>query len=392
MAVPPGLEWVTMFEGVQTLEARIALTAAILVLGAVAVKFVSPALVRWLRAGLDRSLENESMRGFAEGLDRYAPWWLSIRLLIRILQVAVVSISTVLLLLLWGQLDLVIALLGLATVSMPTVAQFAITLAVFLVAYISIDVVGRWLTGVTERSEQFSRHQEEVAYRVLQIVVLTGAGLVVLSLWGADLGGLLIGAGFLGIVAGMAAQQTLGSLIAGFVLMFSRPFEIGDWVEIGDEEGIVTEITIVNTRLENFDGEFVVLPNDVVGNETIINRSMKGRLRIRVEVGIDYEADPDEAQEVAVEALKEVDEILAVPRPQAVTSRLADSAVVLELRFWIDKPSARRRAYATSAAIRAVKDAFDEAGIKIPFPQRELMGREESSGFRVIDSGEPASK
>ncbi len=88
----------------------------------------------------------------------------------------------------------------------------------------------------------------------------------------------------------MAARQTLGSLLAGFMLMFARPFEIGDWVEIEEKEGIVTDISIVNTRIQTFDGEYVMIPNDTVGGSTIVNRSRKGRLRLEVDVGIDYDA------------------------------------------------------------------------------------------------------
>jgi small-conductance mechanosensitive channel len=385
MAAPAGFEWLGFLQGMSAVEERVAVSAVILVLAAVVARLLAPVLARGLDIGrrvLER-WETETL----QTLSRYQPWWASLRLVVRLLQLAVLGLAALALLAVWGQLSVAVTVLGLASVSMPFVVQVLVTIVIFVTAILAMDVLGRWLAGITKRSEQFSRHQEEIAFRVLQIVVLTGAGLVALSLWGVDLGGLLIGAGFLGIVAGMAAQQTLGSLIAGFVLMFSRPFEIGDWVQIGDQEGIVTEITIVNTRLENFDGEFVVLPNDKVGNSTIVNRSMKGRLRIRVEVGIDYDADPERAQTVAVDALKAVEEILTVPRPKALTRQLADSSVVVELRFWIDKPSARRRAQATSAAIRAVKAAYEEAGIKIPYPQREVSDRPEAGGFRVLESG-----
>ncbi|MFB6266509.1 MAG: mechanosensitive ion channel family protein [Halodesulfurarchaeum sp.] len=389
MATPPGFEWFDVLRGFGTLEARIVLSVSVVLLALILVGKLAPATVHWLNQLFERSLEQGDLQETLETLREYTPWWLSARSVIRVIQVAVVGVTVLAILAVWGQLALVATLLGLLSISMPALIQLALTVGLFVLAYVAIDIVDTWLTGLTDRSERFSKHQEEVAFRVLQIVVLGAVGMMALSVWGIDLGGLLVGAGFLGIVVGMAARQTLGSLIAGFVLMFSRPFEIGDWVRIGEEEGIVTEISIVNTRLENFDGEFVVLPNDIVSNSTIVNRSKKGRLRLRIEVGIDYDADPDRAQEVAIAALKDVDRILTVPRPQAVTRRLGDSAVVIELRFWIDKPSARRRAQAISAAVRAVKRAFDEEGIKIPFPQREVTGREEAGGFRVVDSRGP---
>ncbi len=256
----------------------------------------------------------------------------------------------------------------------------------FLVGvYVGTGVIHRAVSRFVKRTEGISDHQAEITYRIIQISVYVIALVVVLNLWGIKLGGLLIGAGFAGIVLGMAARQTLGAVIAGLVLMFSRPFEIGDWVKIGDKDGIVTDITIVNTRLQTFDGEYVMLPNDLVGSDEVVNRSRKGRLRIHVEVGIDYTADVDEAMELAKEAMNDVDDILTVPRPQVVLKEFGDSAIVLDLRFWIDKPSARRMWRAQTAVISAVKSAFDEAGVKIPFPQREVSGRAETGGFRVSE-------
>jgi small-conductance mechanosensitive channel len=165
--------------------------------------------------------------------------------------------------------------------------------------------------------------------------------------------------------------------------MFARPFEIGDWVEIGDREGIVTEISIVNTRIQTFDGEYAMVPNDTVGSSEVINRTRKGRLRIQVDVGGVVHTDVEEAIDVAVEAMRDVDDVLAVPQPMAVLKGFGDSSIVLNLRFWIDKPSARRKWRAQTAVIAAVKSAFDREGITIPFPQRVVSGRSGERGFRA---------
>jgi len=262
-----------------------------------------------------------------------------------------------------------------------------VLLAVVILAttYALTGFVGHIIGEFTGKRSSISEHQREIIYRLTQVGLYTLALLVVIGLFTRDLGSLLVGAGFLGIVVGMAARQTLGAVLAGFVLMFSRPFEIGDWVEIGEREGIVTDITIFTTRIQTFDGEYVMLPNDEVSGQPIINRTRKGRLRIEVEVGIDYDDDPEEAAALARETVKELDEVLQVPTPQVVGKRFGDSAIVLGVRVWIDNPSARRMWRARTAVIEAVTDAYDEAGIKIPFPQRELMGRTEEGGFAVAD-------
>ncbi|MFB6281788.1 MAG: mechanosensitive ion channel family protein [Haloferacaceae archaeon] len=243
-------------------------------------------------------------------------------------------------------------------------------------AYALVGFVRRIVDEVIGRRDDVSEHQREILYRLAQVAVYALVGLTVLTLFTNDPSSLLVGAGFLGIVVGMAARQTLGAMLAGFVLMFSRPFEIGDWVEIGDREGIVTGITVVNTRLRTFDGEHVMLPNDEVSSRAIVNRTRQGRLRLEVEVGVDYEADPTEAAEVAAAAIGDLTEVLSVPRPRVVIKRFGDSAVVLGVRVWIDNPSARRKWRARTAVVAAVHGAFSDEGIAIPFPQRELSARE----------------
>ena len=304
------------------------------------------------------------------------------------LAVAMLAVSVGLgVLLVWGtELGRVDAF-GFLSFEDPVSVAIRTILTVFIGigVYVFTGYVKTFIYGLTEDTESLTRHQTELLFRMTQVALYVLATLTVMSIWEINLGGLLVGAGFLGIVVGLAARQTLGSLIAGFVLMFARPFEIGDWVQIGDREGIVTEISIINTRIQTFDGEYAMLPNDTVASSEIVNRTRKGRLRIRVEVGVDYATDTDLAIDTATAAMRNVDEILTVPQPQAVLKEFGGSAVVLELRFWIDKPSSRRRWRAQTAVIGAVKSGFEREGIKIPFPQRELMSRAEEGGFRTVE-------
>ncbi|AFK20433.1 mechanosensitive ion channel family protein [Haloferax mediterranei ATCC 33500] len=272
-----------------------------------------------------------------------------------------------------------------------TLIRVSLSAAFLVGAYVLTSVLGRFIKEIASTRPEISDHQREIIYRLAQVTTYLVATAVVLGIWEVNLGGLLVGAGFLGIVVGMAARQTLGALIAGFVLMFSRPFEIGDWVEVGNHEGIVTEITVVNTRIQTFDGEFVMIPNDVVSSESLVNRSRKGRLRLDIDVGVDYETDLDHAASVAQAAVEELDEVLSVPKPQVVAKQFGDSAVVLGVRPWIDRPSARRRWRARTAAIGAIHEAFADENITIPFPQRELSGREQSGAVPLTDGPSTAA-
>ncbi|MFA9416772.1 mechanosensitive ion channel family protein [Natrinema sp. HArc-T2] len=291
----------------------------------------------------------------------------------------------------WGRTDEVQQLstnLGLAS---DDVARAIVSFLLLVVTVIVTRFVSRVIEEVFNSSSAVTAHQRKVTHRLSQVLIWTGSLVVVLGIWIEDLGSLLVGAGFLGIVLGMAARQTLGTVLAGFVLMFARPFEIGDWIEVEGDEGVVTDISIVNTQVRSFDGEYVMIPNDVIASGTVTNRSKRGRLRLEVEVGVDYETDIDRAVDLAKTAIDDVDEALATPAPRVVGKSFGDSAVVFGVRFWIDNPSARRYWNARTAAISAIKETFEAEGIKIPYPQRELTGRPEAGGFRVADERETVS-
>ncbi|ELY30060.1 small-conductance mechanosensitive channel [Halogeometricum borinquense DSM 11551] len=367
-----------------TTEARLGVTATLVVVAVGIALLFAPWVVRRIARELDeRVLSNSRVPDLVSD----ARWILPPSVIVRMLQAAIFLSTGLAILVVWGREDLAVTIVALLVSLTPVAGKVLMTAGLFVGAYVGIDALESWLTSYAAESDQINEHQEGIVFRVLQLVMLTAVTLATLAVWDAEVGNLLVGAGFLGIVVGMAARQTLGSFIAGFVLMFSRPFEIGDWVEIDGEEGIVSDVTIINTRLRNFDGETVVFPNDRVTNATITNRTRRDQLRLSVDVGVDYETDLDVAVGVAEAALEDVDVVADVPAPNVLPTTFGDSAVGLKVRFWIKHPSAPRRAKANAAVVRAIKAAFDGRGIKIPYPQRELQSREETSGF-VVRSGD----
>lgn len=252
-------------------------------------------------------------------------------------------------------------------------------------AYSFTSFIGRVIEEVARTRAQISDHHREIVYRLTQVTLYTIVGLTVVTLFTDNIGSLLVGAGFLGIVVGMAARQTLSAVIAGFVLMFSKPFEIGDWVEVGDNEGIVTRITIVNTCLQTFDGEYVMIPNDTVSSQPILNRTQKGRLRIEIEVGVDYSVRPNRAAKIAVTAVDDLSIVSMAASPEAVIKDFGDSAVLPGVRAWVDNQSVRKMWRARTAVVDTVYEAFDREGIEIPFPQRTVSRREGGVGAEAGD-------
>lgn len=361
-----------------TTEMRLAATALIVVLavgaGSVAVPRVVDRLDGAVAARRER-WEGRSPARIFERANERLPLRLIVRIFVGVVQVGLFAVSGLSILLVWGRVDLALAALALFERVVPTLVRAALTVALFLGAYVGSGVLNDVVADFAGESNRVTAHQEQLLLRIAQVSLLAVVVTTALGIWNVNLGGLLVGAGFLGIVVGLAAQQTVGALIAGFILMFSRPFEIGDWVAIGDEEGIVSEITIMNTHVRNFDGEFVVVPNDSVTDRVVTNRTRDGKLRLGVEVGVDYDADLGEACEVALEAVESADGVVRNPRPLVTPASFGDSAVVLDVRFWISPPTPQGRRRATAAVIEGVKRRFRAEGIEIPFPQRVVSER-----------------
>jgi len=280
-------------------EVQIAVSLGLVIVALGAAGLVIPRLVdqtRRVTANWTHNRFGDRVADLAERTEDVVPLTQVIAVIVRAAQFLLVVLTVLSLLIVWGQVDIAWFVIGLLESAVPTITRIAITALLLILAALGNNVLQDVITEFTTDTSHITAHQEQILTRVAQVALIVVVGIGILSVWRIEIGGILVGAGFLGIVVGMAARQTLGSLIAGFVLMFARPFEIGDWVSVGDNEGIVTKITIMNTHLRNFDGEHVVIPNDNVADRAVTNRSRDGKLRVHVEVGVDYDADPPAPQ------------------------------------------------------------------------------------------------
>ncbi|APW98735.1 mechanosensitive ion channel protein MscS [Halobiforma lacisalsi AJ5] len=263
-------------------------------------------------------------------------------------------------------------------------AQQLVTFALIATAYLAIRAVNRSIDKAAE-TKAITKHQSEVAHHVADVAIVSFVSVVILTLWGIDLTNVFIGAGALTALVALTARETLAAMLAGFILLFSRPFRVGDWIEVNETDGIVTDVTIFTTKIQTFDDTHVLVPNDEVTDSQLVNYSRNDQLRIDLEVGVDYDADLEHARSVAVEAVGGVEQIKDTPAPQAVARRFGDSAILLEVHLWIGDPTKRREHDARTAALESIHAAFDREGIDIPFPQRIHAARNDS--LRVATSG-----
>ncbi len=270
-----------------------------------------------------------------------------------------------------------------ATIDRWEAAQQIITLGIAATAYLAIRFVNRSIDTLAETSA-VTKHQSEVAHHVADVAIIAAAATVILSLWGINLTNIFLGAGAITAIVALTARETLAAMLAGFVLLFSRPFHVGDWIEVNETTGIVTDVTIFTTKIQTFDDKHVLVPNDEVTSSQLTNYSRNNQLRVEVEVGVDYDADVAQARGIIVDAVEDCEIVKDSPNPQVVTKAFGDSSILLECHVWIGNPTKRRTHDARTAVIEAVAAAFDREDISIPYPQRVHSPR--GDGFR-IESG-----
>ncbi len=246
-------------------------------------------------------------------------------------------------------------------------AELVAALVVFAFFYLLQRALVRLLRGVLERTHADAA-VSSLGIKLTRYVLLGVGLLAALQQLGVQVTSLLAGVGIAGLAVGLAAQDTIANLIAGFTLLLEKPFRIGDHVTIAGTFGQIVEIGLRSTRLRTVDMRDAFLPNKEIITQLIVNHSMTPRLRLDLPVGVSYAADLDRVREVLIAQTEGHPMIMDEPAPQAVVVALGESSVNLELRFWLR--SGRDESGVRFEILEKVKRALDAAGIEIPFPQR----------------------
>ncbi len=206
------------------------------------------------------------------------------------------------------------------------------------------------------------------AFLYFVLVMLIASG------FGVDTTSVVALVGSAGLAAGLALQGSLANFAGGVLLLMVKPFKVGDYIVQGDLEGTVSEIQMIYTYLLTLDNRKVVIPNGKLADNSLINVTAQEKRRLDIDVGISYTADLKKAKETGRKLLEQEERVLKEEDHLVVVSELADSAVILKLRFWV-----RPEDYWSTKwdMTEAVKLAFDAEGIEIPFNQVDVHIREE---------------
>ena len=233
-------------------------------------------------------------------------------------------------------------------------------------------VAGWARRGVRHALERVPRMDETLKpflAKLVWYVIMAFVLVAVLSQFGVQTTSVIAILGAAGLAIGLALQGTLANVASGVMLLFLRPFNIGDYVDAGGIAGTVVEIGLFNTEIKTRNGLCLIVPNKIIWESPITNFSRNPTRRFDITVSISYGDDVNDATDLLMGLLTGDERILDDPEPLAVVEELGDSAVIINLRAWT-------RAEDFWAAVwdlkKAIKVEFEVAGYSIPFPQRDI--------------------
>ena len=211
--------------------------------------------------------------------------------------------------------------------------------------------------------------------------------LIILQTVGINLTTLNVLAGAVGIGVGFGLQNIASNFISGLIILFERPVQVGDRIEIEGINGKVVSIGARSTHVRTNDNITIIVPNSKFISENVINWSFEGKkIRFRVPVGVAYSADINLAKKLLLKVAEENGDVLKDPKPSVRMIRFGESAIDLELWVW-SKEKLQRKAAFTSDLNFAIWEKFNANNVEIPFPQTDLHIR---SGKLKVENGEIA--
>jgi small-conductance mechanosensitive channel len=187
-------------------------------------------------------------------------------------------------------------------------------------------------------------------------------------------GDLIAGLGITSVAIGFAFKDVLQNFFAGILILWRRPFVVGDEIKVGSYEGTVEEITTRSTRVRTYDGERAVLPNGDVYTNAVLVRTAYNNRRVRLSVGIGYQDSIERARSVIREVLQKTEGVLDEPAPSVFVAEFAPSSVNMNVFFWTTSRQANVLSV-TDSAMTGIKLALDEAGIEIPYPHTVVLNQ-----------------
>jgi small conductance mechanosensitive channel len=247
--------------------------------------------------------------------------------------------------------------------------NISLFLVIVFIAWILAKIISRAVKKAVTRVQGASELLKDFMVKLTRQIIFLIGFIVALSMLEINIGPLLAAIGAAGFVIGFALQGTLSNFAAGIMILFYRPYDIGDMVEVGDTFGKVDNMTIVSTTLRTPDNQKVIVPNNMIWGDVITNVTGTATRRVDLVFGIGYDDDIPKAQSLLEEILSAHELVLKHPEPVVKVHELADSSVNFVARPWVNTGDYWDVYWDIT---RTVKERFDAAGISIPYPQQDV--------------------
>lgn len=259
--------------------------------------------------------------------------------------------------------------------------------------FVVILIISRYTNKIMQKllaKTSLQKAMRKVIARFSSILIIALGLFLVLGILnlGKTLNTILAGAGVLGLAVGLALQSALANTYSGIVLAYIKNVKNGDWIKTNDYEGEVLDINFRVTTLKQKDNNLVYIPNKLVVENPLKNFSSTPQSRVILECGVAYGSNLKQVRDLTVNTIISNFDVPETPQDVLFLYKgFGNSAINFEIRFWIESFSGLEVAMARSEAIIHLKDAFDDAGIDIPFPMRTLdFGNQLDKYFPQQDS------
>ena len=260
----------------------------------------------------------------------------------------------------------------LQTAAVTGVLRVAAVLVVFLLGRMLIRHIIRGFRAALERNRSIDKGMEQFLLSAVRFVLYAFLIMAILTVLGVPSASIAAAIASAGVAVGLALQGSLSNLAGGIILLYTRPFVVGDYVKTSGGEGFVQDIGLIYTVLRQFDNTAVSVPNSTLTNGVITNCTARNERRISFDVGIGYGADIDKARSVILDVIRNHTETDQDKAPAVAVTDLQDSAVNLSVLVWV-----KDMAYGDQLGLRntlreEVKKRLDAEGVEIPFPQMDV--------------------
>jgi len=235
------------------------------------------------------------------------------------------------------------------------------------------DIVNEGIAGIRRvESTTIASDVTRLVIRVISFIIIFILLYNAAEHSGIPVHAVLASAGIAGFAVAMAAKDTLSNLFGGVEIFMDRPFRPGDYIVLDDNErGKVVHIGLRSTRIQTRDDVMITIPNSIITNTKIVNQSSPTPIfRVRIKIGVAYGSDIKQVETILVEQVRSNPLAAQYPEPRARFRKFGDSSLDFELLCWAKRPQDRGRLM--HGLNSAIYNAFAEAGIKIPFPQRDV--------------------